>query len=519
MQIALVQCPGATVRFPPLSLACLSAVLKSHGHDVHCFDLNIEAFQNAPPDQDDFWSEDHSFWETIPYYQEVKVYQEEIQSLLRLVDGWARRILNEHPRIVGMSVSSASLWMSRALAQRIKETAPDATIVFGGTQILMGEDLDRLIREGSVDYFVMGEGEQTLLELVTEIDRNHTPQKTPGLLFRNGDILVNGGMPPPIMAIDSLPIPDFTDFDRRNYTHSEEAPILATRGCPNRCTFCNDHYVWQHPPRMRSAESIFREMAHRVSEGYSHFYFTDLLLNMRVKTLVQLSDLIRESPWRDRIRLWGMFVIHRAMTEEVFRIINKMGFIDVQFGIDSGSQTILDRMAKNYTVQQAEEVLQAAWKVGIHPHGDLIIGFPGETEETIRETMDFLERSAPNRWKINTLHSFYIRSGSPVAQDLASFGIEDNSEPNDWTSTDGKNNIIWRLQKVKQVYDHARSLGYPIEYNPIHRYYRVLGHHLHVRHPNQELFDLFYELTEWCTREIEQYKKKIHIMERERMKA
>ncbi len=235
---------------------------------------------------------------------------------------------------------------------------------------------------------------------------------------------------------------------------------------------------------------------------------------MRIKTLVQLSHMIQNSPWHNKIRFWGMFVIHRAMTQEVFQLLKATGFIDAQFGIDSGSQRILDRMAKSYKVEHAEDVLEGAWKSGISVHADLIIGFPGETEETIRETMDFLERTARFKWKINTLHTFYIRPGSPVAQSPESFGIDDAADPNEWVSMDGTNDLIWRLRKLKEVYDHARSLGYKIEYDPTHRYYRALANLLYARQRNQELFDLFYEMTDWCSKEIEQLKQQIQAMER-----
>jgi len=248
MQIALIQCPGATVRFPPLGLACLCSALKSQGHDTRCFDFNIEAYRNAPKEQSAFWSEDNSFWETILHYQEVHAFEDEIRKFIQLADGWTRRVLDCRPKVVGMSVSCASLWMSLERAKRIREAAPDVILVFGGSQIIAGPDLESLARESPIDYFVMGEGEQTLLDLVNKIDQNRPPGRMPGVLYRSRETIVDGGMAKPLMAIDSLPIPDFGDFDRKNYDPYNEAPILASRGCPNKCSFCNDHYTWQYPP-------------------------------------------------------------------------------------------------------------------------------------------------------------------------------------------------------------------------------------------------------------------------------
>jgi radical SAM superfamily enzyme YgiQ (UPF0313 family) len=277
------------------------------------------------------------------------------------------------------------------------------------------------------------------------IERNNKIEYLGGIAFRDRDKVFDCNDIEPIENLNSLPFADYSDFNLDEYTF-RELPISTSRGCINRCAFCSESGVWKRF-RSRSAENIFEEIRYQLAK-YPYirsFFFNDSLINGNIKVLNKLCELLI----KERVRiLWGgQGMIREEMTKEFIAKMRKAGFSHVSYGLESASPRILKMMGKRFTPQLAEEVIRNTKRAGVHTYVNIIIGFPGETEEDRIMTADFLRR---NKRFIDEIffHPLVVSRGSHLYQNRDTFGIDFENEfnPNTWYSTKEENTLQERLE-------------------------------------------------------------------------
>jgi anaerobic magnesium-protoporphyrin IX monomethyl ester cyclase len=248
-----------------------------------------------------------------------------------------------------------------------------------------------------VDVWAVGHGELLVPALAAWIRGGHrTLAAPPGgrLAVQDGVTVMFSGQPG-AGGLDALPRPDWTLAERY---HGRPMPMVfyeSVRGCPYRCSFCNYPYLFDDRRfRFKSAARIAADWAHYTAGGATHITCLDSLFTMPRPRLVALcEELIAR---RLGIR-WICYARADDLAElEICRLMRRAGCIQVQIGIESGNQAQLDRMNKRATVEQGARALRNCHETGLATFVSLILGFPGETAQTLRDTLDFVRETGPD---------------------------------------------------------------------------------------------------------------------------
>jgi len=279
-----------------------------------------------------------------------------------------------------------------------------------------------------------------------------------------------------IHNLDELPFPDYSDLELSKYAIPEETSILGSRGCISKCVFCQDT-IFMGKFRSRTAGNIFREMNVRFNQGYREFFFNDLMMNSNPKELEKLCTLILKSRLKGKIRMSGQLRC-RKMKSQLFKKLKHAGCHSLLFGVESGSQRILDYMNKGYTVKTAEKNIRDTHEAGIETGICILVGFPGETDKTISDTIKFIKRNHKFIDRLAAIYQLELRPGCYIDTHYKSFKIIKNRD-NYWETKDGKNNFPWRLEQIHKIINTALSLNIKLEFDEVHFYYYHLLKYYH----------------------------------------
>ena len=345
------------------------------------------------------------------------------------VDEAVRAILKDKPDIVG--ITCKTLWVKNAhrVAAALKKENPNLLIVAGSNHVTALPE--RSLREfSSFDIIIIGEGEITFLEMIKALNEGKDPSGVNGLAFSiNGRVHIT----PPrarIRDLDSLPMPAYDLLPELSVhykpvlAYCDKLPafsIVASRGCPMRCTFCDrgvfGNSVTKHSPEY--TVKLIKELYYKYGIRYLMFDDDNLLQDKR--HLIRLLELMKESglkiPFTCQSRV-------DTLDEERLKLLKQAGCRHILFGIESGSQRILDAMKKGITVEQIRNAVRITNKAGIKPAGFFILGYPGETEETMQETVNLIREC-----KLSDVGVFLFSPlpGSEIYNDVNKYGtyIED----------------------------------------------------------------------------------------------
>lgn len=457
MKIALIQCPVWGTYDPPLALAQLSACLKKDGHEVCISDLNIELYLNRKENYKNMWA-----WEQCVFWYNSSHVSKFFVDNQAIINQYVNQIIKGNAQVICFSVSTSSRLASLELAKLIKKENKDVIIVFGGTLFFEKHWIESVLNEGSVDIVAYGEGEITLCELSRLLGEGKPLDSCLGISFKKGNKIYNNPARPFIKDLDSLPFMDFSNLPFSNYDDTGHIPFLASRGCVQQCVFCSSRVFWPGYRRM-SGQRIYEEiMFHKNRNNeLGHVDFLDLMFNGDIGALSSFCDLVINSELKDNVSWVANVIIRPEMTPELLSKMKEAGCKHLIYGIESGSQRVLDLMKKRYRIEDADNVIKATHEAGIVVTANFMFGFPGEEEEDFIKTLDFikrnvkyLDRAYPSRTFCAIEEFSYLHSYSDK------FGIKPNP-PNHlyWESTDGKNIYPERLRRCEEFCKLASSLG------------------------------------------------------------
>lgn len=414
MRIVLITCPAYGVLHPPLSLALLAAVLRNCGHEVVSLDLSIQLFNDLSGEKKEiYWDLNRSdLWQDKGSIEKL-VGKERITQ-------WLETIIRTKPDMVGFSIYGTNLCTSLILAEKIKAKNNRIHIIFGGPFARRENGIaESIINHTYVDSVVVGEGETTLQELVGFYEKKGKLEYCKGAFIRIGGKIVDCGVRQPIPDLNSLPFPDFSDFNFNIYKE-KLIPILASRSCLYKCAFCNEKSFWQEY-RWRTADNIIREVKYLVSKyGISTIRFNDLMLNGKLTELEKFCDRIIHDGIKIR---WGGYITVRKMEKNLIEKMRQAGCYFIFVGIESGSQNILDRFKKGVKIEVAEELLRSLSEVGISAHTGWIVGFPDESFSDFKQTIDFIKKNRVYMERVAPANLMSIPPGSPIFNKPIMFGV------------------------------------------------------------------------------------------------
>ncbi|KYG79441.1 radical SAM protein [Roseivirga seohaensis] len=319
-----------------------------------------------------------------------------------------KQIEEEKPDILAIYANLMTKVNVLEIAKTCKKLSPKTTIVLGGPDVTY--NIENYLKHGA-DFIVIGEGENTMFELVEFLSERseNLPHDVSGLAFidRNG-VLVKTSPRVKMKEIDELPIPNRDAIDIHKYIdawkshHGESALSVSTqRGCPYTCKWCSTA-VYGQSYRRRSPEKVVVELK-EIQEKYAPdtIWFVDDVFTVSHKWLGEFVDALEEAKVKVKFEC-----ISRAdrMNKEVIALLKRAGCFRVWIGAESGSQKIIDAMDRRVSVDQVREMIIETRRQGIEAGTFIMLGYPGETEEDIEETIHHLKVSDPDHFTITVAY-------------------------------------------------------------------------------------------------------------------
>ncbi len=347
--------------WPPLGIIQLGTILANNGHEVKLIDSSFDASLSKTKDK-------------------IKEFKPDIVGVTALTDIYEN--------------ASEVIRFSKLFGCKTVMGGPHATL-------LPRETLERL---EELDFVVVGEGELTLLELVNAIRDHQDVQAIEGMAFRHDGKVVFTGRRQPIGDLDSLPFPNRDLLDTVDvYLKGRALSVHAIRGCPYSCTFCHPtlKVLFGTKLRFRSPASVVSELQ-TLYQQYKvrDFIFVDDLFTASKRWLRELASQLVSSGLASKLR----FSVNSRVDlfdEEIASLLKKMNCYYVLFGVESGSQEILDSCNKGITLEQTRRAFLLCKKYRIRTHAYIILGLPGETQATLRETMKLVNEISPTTLQIS----------------------------------------------------------------------------------------------------------------------
>jgi radical SAM superfamily enzyme YgiQ (UPF0313 family) len=465
MRVALVLAPFCSPHSPPVSLALLASCLRQAHYKVSCFDLNVMFFHYYPKkDRKRRWAYCQLFWYNKKYISKF------LFERKRLVDSFVMQILKDNTYVVGFSIYFSNLIASLEIAHRLKKKAPLTKIIFGGPHFDSEKTAINLLKNTHIiDAIIIGEAEITLPKLLHIIKQKEKVDFCPGAIIKKKGKIINCGKRDVIDNLNQLPFLDYSDFPFSYYLLEPILPkyktlelnqavgISTSRGCANRCIFCVDRSL-KKGYRSMAGERIFSEVMHQQEVLGNNkvkriFYFADSLTDVR--PLSRFADLIIEN----RVDIYWSFqtAISSYITRDLLEKIKKAGCVSICYGIESGSQKILNRMKKPFKLLEAERVIKDTHETGISVKCNFIVGFPGERKQDFIETINFIVRNS-EYIDLIAPHIFTLNRRTEIFKNYKEFNIL-SDDWLFWETGHFQDTYPQRLKRLEELYQCAIGLN------------------------------------------------------------
>lgn len=338
--------------------------------------------------------------------------------------------INEYrPDMVGISCLTLFRNKSIEVAQLVKKINPEIQVTFGGAHAsIMYEQL--LTTFSCIDFIVIGEGEQTFLELVQGCDI----ETIDGLAYLKEGKVVTNRPRMYVENLDDLPFPawhliDFTKYPALGkglkngirLAKTPRVPVVFSRGCKGRCDFCSSWWIWKKW-RHRSPGNMADELemlCHRY--GVRHFCFVDDAMTVDRQAIIDLCD---EIITRKLEIVFHITTRTDCVDEVMLKKLKQAGCYQIAYGVETGSPELLKNILKENTVEVSERAIRLTKAAGIHATALIMVGNIGETSETITDTLNLLKRSQPD--DIGSGVGLYIMPGTKLYQECKRMGIIDD---------------------------------------------------------------------------------------------
>jgi len=340
------------------------------------------------------------------------------------------KIVVLQPKYLGISATTLSISHAASLADEIKKPLNNTKIIIGGPHLTAIPE-ETMERFRSFDFGVIGEGEETIKELLQTLEHGRDIADIPGIIFRNNDNLLKTAPRAPINDLDKIPFPAWdllVDFPGRyhpppfRFKRLPAAYIVTTRGCPYKCIFC-DRSVFGNKCRGHSSEYILELIEHL----YKNFGIREILIEDDTfitfkKRLTEVCEGIMASGMKIS---WSCLGRADAVTPDILSVMKKAGCWSISYGIETGDAEVMKFIGKLITLDQVEEAVRLTKKAGIHSKGFFIMGHPKDTNATIKKTIDFALKIPLDDISVSMMTPF---PGSKLYQIASDYGTFDN----DW---------------------------------------------------------------------------------------
>ncbi|MDO9288722.1 MAG: radical SAM protein [Thermodesulfovibrionales bacterium] len=303
-----------------------------------------------------------------------------------------KKMLSFKPDMAGFTATTSGFIDAYRIAEALKNADPGIRIIFGGVHVsaLRGSILENF---PCIDYVINGEGEKAMAELAAGASLDSIQ----GLVYRNGSGIKDNGVRTDLCDLDSLPFPAYNmleGFPKTfqpplfNYPRFPSATMISSRGCPYQCSYC-DRSVFRKSFRYNSADYLYEQMAFLRKEfNIRHIFFYDDLFTFHRKRIEEFCGLMRKKPLH---MTFNCAVRVGHIDDDLLRMLKAAGCWMVSIGMESGDPGLLARHKSNMNLEEVKSAVRSIQRCGIRVKGLFMMGLPGETEQSIRKTADFIE--------------------------------------------------------------------------------------------------------------------------------
>lgn len=466
-KLVLVLCPEWSAKFPPFNLCRLSGIAKSSGYETTVIDLNIRAHNEYRKDWEPNNRLPFRLWDpSASWHWLGETYKKDIHPILEpLLNSSIDEILNLKPDIVGFSMYYISEEPTKWMCAELKRRNPSIKIAIGGSNV----QKNWFNFQPYYDYVVSGEGEVALLQILEEIENGVKHTETQFIKQpENQRINLNG-----------LPMPDYESIDFSQYEIPNGINTEFSRGCTAKCTFCEETHFWKY--RQRMAVDLIEEIEWLYyNKGTDIVWFIDSLVNGNLKELRAFCKGIIAKDLK--IKWTGYSRCDGRMDLEYFKDLKNSGCIMLNYGIESGSQKILNDMDKGVTIAEMEQNFKDGKAVGIYAATNWIVGFPTEDFQDFADSITFLWRN--RNMNINNVGAgvgFGLGPETIVGQNPEKFNLLNHKYHNHWITKDfskGGPHVMTRVKSFHMFLDLMTDctetpFSYPIRHALARDHYKI----------------------------------------------
>jgi radical SAM superfamily enzyme YgiQ (UPF0313 family) len=345
---------------PPLGICYIAAVLQESGHEVQILDANA-----------------------------ANMSDDEILSQLS----------DYNPDLIGLSILSHAYKSSILLIQKIKKVIINAKIVVGGYHIQLYPE--KTLKNEEIDFGVIGEAEITIKTLVEAIEKKLPLNTVRGIVYRKDSKIIITKKQQTIEDLDTIPFPARNLLDQEIYNTFFSSKktlitsIITSRGCVFNCTYCSEK---MYKYRQRSVKNIIAEIKECVEKyGIHEISFMDSTFTINKKHTLELCEQISKNfdiIFNIRTRV-------DCIDENLLIALKNAGCNRINYGVESGNAEILDMLNKGISIERIKEIVQLTKNVGIDVWAFFMLGNPGDTKQTVKQTVDLALELEPDFIQIN----------------------------------------------------------------------------------------------------------------------
>jgi radical SAM superfamily enzyme YgiQ (UPF0313 family) len=447
-------------------VALKSYIDKFHSDlNVAIIDPVIDYFYLNPPDKESEFFQWFNTYANQGQFEHLYTFPQ----MNEIIQGFVFKYIDKtNPAFFGFSIIDGNIDASFAIAKKIKKHYPHIKILFGGNGI---EVLDFGVLPNAsyktetynfIDVFSKGDGEVTFVELLKSDFTEESLSKIKGIIWRNSEGKLIHNTQRETIDMDILPFPDYSSLEKNYYynsTYQYNVPLVLSRGCPYRCTFCS---VPEFIPvfRYRKLETVIEEIEYWINKGRVNFFCHDSIINGDPKWLKKFCETIIEKGWPNLgFSFGGNMRLQTPMRDlETMRLYRKAGLLKMITGFESASEPVLKHM-KKYTnvlgVREIFENVRTINKENKYPMQfsmQLIIGYLNETEEDFQKTVDFIKEYYDCMSEILTCSGFLLHE--TLKQKWVSEGnyMEFHNTVNFTTNYNTAEERLDRLNRIEAVF-------------------------------------------------------------------
>ena len=380
--------------FPPLGLGYIGAVLEREGHKVHILDFDADRMSNG---------------KIIEFLKKSK------------------------PELVGLTATTPTFNHAVSIAKLVK-SVDNIPIALGGIHATILPE--KCISNEFIDFVIKSEGECTAVELARALGNNRDFSSIDGLFYKNDGKVIQNKDRELIKDLDSLPFPARHLFNQQKYTYpdalySPAMPIITSRGCPGQCIYCCTKLIFGRIFRFRSAKNIVDEIEFLIEKyGVKEIHIHDDNFTLIKKRVFEFCDEIKKRGIDIAFSLPNGIRVDQV-NYEILSSLKKIGLHSTAFGVESGSQKILNNVKKGTKINQIRRAFKLCKKLKIETWAFFMFGLPGDTVKTMRQTIKFAKELDPDVAKFHILKPYpgtevfdlLSRQGLILESDWSKYGI------------------------------------------------------------------------------------------------